>query len=302
MGYLHIENLYRYPAISLFREVYALEKIHGTSSHLFWNDGQLGYFAGGEKYANFIQVFNHDALVEKFKEYANLDKVIVYGEAYGGKQQGQKWRYGNELKFVAFDVKIGDHWLDVPSAERFVLNLGLEFVHYRKIPANIESLDAERDAPSEQAKRNSMGDDKPREGVVLRPLVEMRTSAEKRVIAKHKRADEQEINKKHTKPLSDEEQSAQDAARAIAEVWATPIRLDHVLDKMKVNGEEVPINMMGDLIRNMVEDITREGEGEVEVTKKVRKAIGNVTIKLFKKRLALFNAGREELWEGTITK
>ena len=32
MGYLHIENLYKAQDILLFRECYALEKVHGTAA------------------------------------------------------------------------------------------------------------------------------------------------------------------------------------------------------------------------------------------------------------------------------
>ncbi len=34
MGYLHIDNLYKNQTIRLFRECYALEKVHGTSAHV----------------------------------------------------------------------------------------------------------------------------------------------------------------------------------------------------------------------------------------------------------------------------
>ena len=34
MSYLHIQNLYKDPRILMLREVYALEKIHGTSAHI----------------------------------------------------------------------------------------------------------------------------------------------------------------------------------------------------------------------------------------------------------------------------
>lgn len=33
MGYLHIDNLYKNRDILLFRECWALEKVHGTSAH-----------------------------------------------------------------------------------------------------------------------------------------------------------------------------------------------------------------------------------------------------------------------------
>lgn len=298
MGYLHIENYYRSQLISLFKQCYALEKIHGTSAHLHWNGEKITYFAGGEKYANFIQLFDDVALTEKFENTPNTD-VTVYGEAYGGKCQGQSWRYGKELKFVAFDVKIDDNWLNVPSAERFVNNLGLEFVYYKQIPTDIESLDAERDAPSEQAKRNGMGDDKPREGVVCRPLMEMRTSAKNRVIVKHKRAEERETKTQRV-PLSPEKQKVLDDAKAIAEEHVTPVRLEHVLDKLKVDGQEVPVERTGEVIMAMVEDVCREAQGEFVETKGVRKAIGTMASKLFMKRLSLMASGRMDLWGGTI--
>src|SRR5690348_10996218 len=34
MGYLHIGNLYKTQDLLLFRECYALEKVHGTSAHI----------------------------------------------------------------------------------------------------------------------------------------------------------------------------------------------------------------------------------------------------------------------------
>src|SRR5271166_1465433 len=103
MGYLHIDNLYRNQDILLFKECYATEKVHGTSVHLSWNNGKLGFFAGGEKYERFIMLFNHADLEEKFKALGWLNKCIIYGEAYGGSQQGMKKTYGDKLQFIAFD-------------------------------------------------------------------------------------------------------------------------------------------------------------------------------------------------------
>jgi hypothetical protein len=299
MGYMHIDNLYKDNKIQLFKTCYALEKLHGTSAHISWKDGKITYFSGGEKYANFVALFDDTQLTEKFRELP--DDITVFGEAYGGKQQGQSWRYGKELKFCAFDVKIGDCWLNVPSAERLVLGLGLEFVFYREVPTDLESLDRERDAPSEQAKRNGVEGDQPREGVVLRPLIEMRSSAEHRVISKHKRAEERETKTSRT-PLSQEEQTALDTAEKVAEEFVTPIRLEHVLDKLKVNGEEVPMERTGDVIKSMLEDVYREGGAEIPDTRDVRRAIGNKAASLFRKRASLALAGRLDLWAGTVTK
>ncbi len=44
MGYLHIENLYKNIDIMQFKECYAMEKIHGTSAHVRFKDGEVAFF------------------------------------------------------------------------------------------------------------------------------------------------------------------------------------------------------------------------------------------------------------------
>ena len=168
MGYLHIQNLYKDQTIRLFRECYALEKVHGTSAHIRWSKGALAFYAGGEKHENFVAIFDVAALTEAFQKLGR-DEVIVYGEAYGGKQQGMRHTYGDKLCFIAFDVKIDDAWLNVPSMDRLVAGLGLEVVPWRKVSTDLEPLDAERDLPSEVAVRRGITEPREREGVICRP-------------------------------------------------------------------------------------------------------------------------------------
>jgi hypothetical protein len=281
MGYRHIDNLYRNQSIFLFKECYALEKIHGTSAHIKWSEsegGKITFFAGGENYTNFCALFNYAHLLENFKALGHPD-VTVYGEAYGGKQQKQSWRYGKDLRFVAFEVQIGDTWLEVPAASDVVSKLGLEFVHYKKILADLVSVDAERDAPSEQAKRNGVEGDQPREGVVLRPLVEVVRNDGERFIVKHKRDEERET--RTPRKVDASVQVVLDKATDIANEWVTATRLQHVLDKLG----NVNIENMKDVIEAVVEDVTREASGEIVDSKEARKAIGTATARLFKKHL-----------------
>jgi len=67
MGYMHIENLYRNQTILMFRECYALEKLHGTSAHIRWSDGKVHFRHGGEKRENFIALFDESALAAAFE-------------------------------------------------------------------------------------------------------------------------------------------------------------------------------------------------------------------------------------------
>jgi hypothetical protein len=279
MGYMHIQNLYRSQEILIFKECFALEKIHGTSAHVRWTDGKVWLHSGGEKHDRFAALFDEEALTAGFIDMGR-EAVTIYGEAYGGSQQKQAWRYGNQLRFVAFDVKIGDMWLAVPNAEGVVKSLGLEFVHYVRCSTDLPVLDAERDATSEQARRNGIEGFQPREGVVLRPIYEMTRNDGQRIIAKHKRAEERET-KTPREVVDPAKQAVLDNAQAIADEWVTPTRLEHVLDKLG----DVGIERTKDVISAMVDDVVREGAGEFVDSREARAAIGRVTAQLFKKRL-----------------
>ncbi len=284
MGYMHINNLYKDKTILQFNRCFALEKIHGTSAHISWtrrespnlaNGGDLHFFAGGEKHDRFVSLFDEAALRSAFAGLGH-EKVVVFGEAYGGKQQAQAWRYGPDLRFVAFDVRIGDTWLAVPDAYNVTQKLGLEFVHHKLVTTDTASLDAERDAPSEQAIRNGVEGDKPREGVVLRPVFECTKSNGERVIAKHKRPEERETR---TPRVVGDKLAVLQQAEAIALEWVTETRLAHVLDKLPPG---IGLEGTRDVIGAMIEDVVREGAGEFEDTKDARRAIATRAARLFK--------------------
>lgn len=274
MGYLHIDNLYKNQDILLFKECYALEKIHGTSAHVSWNKEKLGFFSGGSRYETFIDIFDKEKLAIRFLK-EDIGKVMIYGEAYGGKQQGMRATYGDSLKFIAFDVLIGDDcWLNVPLADEFCTNLGIEFVSYEKVSTDISILDRQRDLHSRQAVRNGVLATKPQEGVVLRPLIEMRKNHGSRIIAKHKILRETFTPRKVQDPAL---LVVLENAQEIATEWVTAERLRHVLDKI----ENPCVECMREIIHSMLEDIKREGDGEIIWNKAVTRAISKKTVKLF---------------------
>lgn len=284
MGYMHIDNLYKDTTLLMFKECYALEKIHGTSAHIKWdpsNPDKIHYFAGGEKHENFVSVFNEGDLINRFKEqfatYSNL--ITVFGEAYGGKQQGMRETYGPNLKFIAFDVQVGKVWLSVPDAHDVCNSLGIEFVYYNKVNTDMDSLNAERDRESQQAIRNGMGPGKKSEGVVLRPIIELTRNNGARIIVKHKRDDFRET--KTPRVVDPNQQRIYEEAEEIACEYVTDMRLIHVLDKLPkdINIESIPV-----VIKAMVDDIYREAHDIVQ-SKEATKAIGKHTVQAFKRYL-----------------
>lgn len=278
MGYKKIPNLYKDRDILLFKECYAMEKIHGTSAHVTYkrDEADIKFFSGGGPRETFVALFDREQLLNQFDQFR--DDVTVYGEFYGGKIQKCSDIYGTDQKFVAFEVKIGDKWLSVPAAQAVVLDLGLEFVDFVKVPTDLEALNAERDKPSVQAIRNGCGDDKEREGVVLRPLIEVTRNSGSRICAKYKRDKFRET--KTPRVVSEADLQQLTAAQAIAEEWVTPMRLNHVCDAL--GGIEPQIENADQIIPAMCDDVRVEAGDEIVWDKTVAKKIGAETVRLLK--------------------
>jgi len=282
MGYLHIKNLYQKPDFlkEAGTEVYALEKVHGSSSNVSWKDNKVSFHAGGTSHANFLKIFKEKELAERFQQLS-LDKVTIYGEVYGGNQQGMKDTYGPILKFVGFDV-FSAAWLNVSQAEKIVKLLDLEFVDYLKGPNTPEWLDSQRDRPSTQAERNGMGSKK-REGIVIRPLEEVwNPETGDRLIVKHKHPDFRETTSIRN-VVDPSKIKIIEEAQTIADEYVTEMRLEHILQKLSVSKmEDTP-----QVITAMLEDVERESTGEVVWTEEAEKAIKKKTATLFKKKIML---------------
>lgn len=278
MGYQHIENLYKARDILLFRECYALEKVHGTSAHIAWKEGQTTLFAGGAKHEEFRKVIEETSALERLAERSG-EPLTIYGEAYGGKLQGMSETYGPTLRFIAFEVRIGQRWLSVPQAEEVAVGHGFEFVPYVKTTTDVAELDMLRDAPSVVAYRNGCGE-RHREGVVLRPLIEVTKNNGDRIIAKHK--GEAFSERVRIPNVSAEKLEVLASAKAIADEWVTEMRLAHVLDKLpEATGiEHTPI-----VIRAMIEDVEREAAGEIVVSADARRAIGQAAALIYERRV-----------------
>ncbi len=292
MGYLHIDNLYKNQEILMFKECYAMEKIHGTSTHIGWTNhgisehqSELKFFSGGCNHEHFKGLFDIERLTEKFKEI-DIPNVTIYGEGYGGKQQGMRTLYGENLKFVAFDVKIGDTWLNVYDAEKFVESFNLEFVWYIRCSTDLEVLDYWRDQTSAQALRNGMGIRPPNErigeGIVLRPLIELARNDGKRIIVKHKGAAFNETKKTRKVNLTDAKLKVLAQAKDICVEWVTENRLSNILSHIP---EPLDLPMIPKLITLMIEDVLREGEGEIVESKQLKQAISKETALMIKRRV-----------------
>jgi hypothetical protein len=287
MSYLHIPNLYQDQRILAFRECFAMEKIDGSSANIQWACPKIQFSSGGANRERFLSLFNPEHLATALTELFD-DPVTIYGEAYGGKMQGMSATYGEELRFIVFEVKVNNVWLAVPQAEDVARKLGLEFVHYTRVPTDLLALDNERDADSVQAIRNGAGPGKRREGVVLRPPFEVVLNSGDRLIAKHKR---DEFRETKTPRTVGKDPLILENAQRVAEEWVTPMRLKHVLQRLPtVTG----IEHTGAVVQAMVEDVLREGAGEVTDSRAVRKAVSSAAAAMWKKQVQVIQPCGEQ--------
>lgn len=290
MSYMHIRNLGpKDNDILMFKQVYSTEKIHGTSAHVGIKrvNGQesIYFFSGGANHPEFIKLFDTDNLLRKFQEFFPVDagdaEIVIYGEAYGGKMQRMKETYGPNLKFIVFEVKIGDTWLNVEKAAKVAADYGMEYVPYEIIETTQEALDKALYADSEQAVRNGMGAGHKREGIVLRPMQELRKNNGERIIAKYKHPDFSETK---TVRKIDEGMAVKIAtADALADEWVTPNRVSNILSHWKE--EHICIESTRSFIDAMIEDVIREAGEEFEPTRENKSAVGKKAALLFRARI-----------------
>lgn len=281
MGYQKISNLYKEQTILMFRECYALEKIHGSSAHVKWNHKEkvIKFFAGGESHVSFLKLFDVEFLQQKFLDMFPTSYVCVYGEVYGPCQK-MSHTYGKDLKFIGFDVQVDDLWINVPNAHDVCNKLNIEFVDYVKVSTDLESLNRERDKDSVQAIRNGCGEGKLREGVVLKPLIELTMNNGERIISKHKRDEFMET--KTPREVNPEDFKILTEAKEVADEWVTENRMEHVLQKLPqdINTQDTLI-----VIKAMLEDVYIEAKGEIVESKEVARAIMNKSSKMFIDRM-----------------
>lgn len=279
MGYRHIDNLYKNQSILMFKECYVLEKIHGTSTHIRWSDNTINFFNGGLCKQMFVNLFDVKALTQMAKSL-DIPKWVIYGEAYGSKLQRMGTTYGDKTQFVAFEVLIGNAWLNVDQAKKFVDNFGLDFVWYTKTTTNVDELNKYRDQPSKQAEKNGMGSDKKSEGIVIRPLIELKKNNGSRIMAKHKALEFSET--KTPRIVTDEELKVLSQVKEITEEWVTENRISNILSHIEkdLDIKDIPV-----IIKLMIEDIFREGEGELVKSKALLKEISKRTALMVKERL-----------------
>ncbi len=164
------------------------EKVDGTNIRVMF-DGDSIKFGGKTERAQIpaplVNRLNEKflPLKDKFIEIFDDVKVCLYGEGYGAKIQKGGGNYRKDQDFVLFDIKIGNWWLQRNVVDDIALKLGIDFVPV----VGVGTLDDLISMGQEGF--NSAWGDFLAEGIVARPLVELKARNGERIITKIKYRD-----------------------------------------------------------------------------------------------------------------
>lgn len=162
------------------------EKIDGTNIQIRW-DGHKVWYGGRTERASIpshlmnklIELFGSSDAEQLFEQKFGETEVILYGEGYGAKiQRGESYR--KDVSFILFDVLIGNIWLKRESVEDIARAFGIDVVPIVLIGTLQDAVDFVKTRPKSTIGTANM------EGVVGRPMVELKDRTGKRVIVKVK--------------------------------------------------------------------------------------------------------------------
>lgn len=163
------------------------EKIDGTNIRIYW-DGHTVSYGGRTENAHIpaplmnklVELFGTDEAEELFEQTFGDKEVILYGEGYGPKIQACGGLYRSDVSFILFDVLVGNNYQNRCWVEQTAAMFGIDVVPIVLRGTIQEGIDYVKTHPKSTIGEAMM------EGVVGRPLVELKDRRGKRVIVKIK--------------------------------------------------------------------------------------------------------------------
>lgn len=189
-----IKDEYSIPEFELLKDIKweFTEKVDGTNIRVYWQpqEEQAIRIAGRTDNSQ-IPTFLYDRLNQLFT-YEKMkclgtdieNYMCLYGEGYGAKIQGGGGNYKSDgVDFVLFDVKIGNWWLKREDVENIGMQLGVEVV-----PIVGQGTLADGEWLVKKG-FNSRWGDFTAEGIIAKPIIELKARNGERIITKIKHRD-----------------------------------------------------------------------------------------------------------------
>lgn len=184
---------WRNPTVEMLKDVQWewTEKVDGTNIRVQW-DGHSVSFGGRTERASIPaplvnrlnELFGGEESAQMFEQLFGGRQVILYGEGYGNKIQAVGKNYiADGVDFILFDLLVGENYQPRASVESCAKAFGIRTVPVVGIGTLQEAEEYVRSKP-----HSTLGD-LDMEGVVCRPVQELRDRCGNRVIVKIKARD-----------------------------------------------------------------------------------------------------------------
>lgn len=188
-----IEGEYASPLIKMLKDVLWVftEKIDGTNIGIHWDGNKVSYIGRTEKsnipaylINRLDELFAGEENEQVFEQMFGEQKVTLFGEGYGGKIQNGG-HYGKKEDFILFDVFFEEKelWAKRGVVQEIAKALNIGIVPIVLTGTLQDGVDYVKRGPKSNYSEKIM------EGVVGRPVCELKDAQGKRVIVKIKGRD-----------------------------------------------------------------------------------------------------------------
>lgn len=185
-----IEGQYRNPTVDYLKNNFWewTEKIDGTNIRIHWDGHQVSFGGRTDRAqipADLVnrlnELFGGETNAQMFEQKFGETEVTLYGEGYGAKiQKGGGLYKSDGVDFILFDVHVGSVWLHRYDVEDIAKAFGIDVVPIILRGDIDDAVDFVKSKPM-----STIGT-APMEGLVGRPMEELRDRRGNRVIVKLK--------------------------------------------------------------------------------------------------------------------
>ena len=185
------ENIWRNETVKFLKDIdwEFTEKIDGTNIRIYWDGHKVNYYGRTDKAQipsmlmnKLIELFGGNVNEEMFEQKFGNQPVMLIGEGYGVKiQNGGLYREDNS--FILFDVCINNKYLSRDNVKDIANAFNIEMIPTIFIGSLEKGIEFVKSEPNSTIGKAKM------EGLVARPLKELKDENGNRLIVKIKVCD-----------------------------------------------------------------------------------------------------------------
>ena len=183
------ENIYRNETVEFLKDIdwEFTEKIDGTNIRIYWDGHKVSYYGRTDKAQipsqlmnRLIELFGGDINEEMFEQKFGDMPVMLIGEGYGAKIQKGGGDYRTDDDFILFDVCINGNYQPRESVNEIANYFNIDVVPTIMIGRLQDGVDYVKSKPKSKIGNADS------EGLVARPLKELKDRTGNRIIVKIK--------------------------------------------------------------------------------------------------------------------